>query len=225
MLADRLPEPGRPPAAFLAVTTLTLLKPRFRRRLRPVAAWLASRGVTANQVTVTSLIGSLVVGAALSIFGDHPGIFGLLPAWLLVRMGCATIDGTLAVDFGQKSRVGGILNEVGDILSDGALMLPLAFVPPFAPTWVGIVVALTALCEIVGIAPLVSGRSRRLEGPFGKADRTFALGATGSWICFGSLPANAALLMPAFAILLVVTIINRARFATAEARIRKTRDQ
>jgi CDP-diacylglycerol--glycerol-3-phosphate 3-phosphatidyltransferase len=62
---------------------------------------------------------------------------------------------------------------------------------------------------------------RRLEGPFGKIDRTLALGATGGWICFGSLPAHAALLMPAFALLLLVTIVNRVRFAAAEACIRR----
>jgi CDP-diacylglycerol--glycerol-3-phosphate 3-phosphatidyltransferase len=207
----------RPPAAFIAVTLLNLLKPRLKRRLRPFAAWLAGHGVTANQVTVASLIGSLAVGAALSIFADHPALFGLLPAWLLVRLGCATIDGTLAIDFGQKSRLGGFLNEVGDIFSDGALILPLAFVAPFVPIWVAIVIGLTALCEIVGIAGPLMGRSRRLEGPFGKVDRALVLGTIGGWICFGPLPAQAAWLMPGFSALLVLTIVNRARFAAAEA--------
>jgi CDP-diacylglycerol--glycerol-3-phosphate 3-phosphatidyltransferase len=46
-------------------------------------------------------------------------------------MARATIDGTLAIDFGRKSRLGGILNEVGDVVSDVVLLVPLAFVAPF----------------------------------------------------------------------------------------------
>jgi CDP-diacylglycerol--glycerol-3-phosphate 3-phosphatidyltransferase len=133
-------------------------------------------------------------------------------------MAFATIDGTLAIDFGQKSRLGGILNEVGDIFSDIALFMPLAFVAPFQPAWVLSVIALTMLCESGGIVGPLLGGSRRLDGPFGKADRSLALGAIGAWLaCFGSLPSGANVLMPIFAILLFVTIVNRLRFATAEA--------
>jgi CDP-diacylglycerol--glycerol-3-phosphate 3-phosphatidyltransferase len=209
---------SQPYAAFLAATSLTFLKPRFKHTLRPLVEQLARSGITANQVTVISLLGSLVIGAVLSIFGDQTILFGLLPGWLLARMGLATIDGTLAMDFGQKSRLGGILNEMGDILSDIALFLPLTFVAPLAPAWVVFIIALTVLCEIAGIAGPMLGGSRRLDGPFGEADRSLALGAIGAWLaCFGSLPSNAGLLLPTFAILLLVTIANRLRFAAAEA--------
>src|ERR1700722_15983629 len=84
-----------------------------------------------------------VYGGMLSSFHSHRALFGLLPVWLLVRMACATIDGTLAIDFGQKSLFGGILNEVGDVGSDVVLLLPLAFVGPFTPVSVGAIVVLT----------------------------------------------------------------------------------
>jgi CDP-diacylglycerol--glycerol-3-phosphate 3-phosphatidyltransferase len=134
-------------------------------------------------------------------------------------MGLATIDGTLAIDFGLKSRLGGFLNETGDILSDVALFAPLASVAPFQPDWVALVIALTVLCEVVGIiAGAVQGCSRRLEGPFGKVDRSFALGAIGGWIaCNGLLPGGS-LLLPVFASLLLITILNRLRFGAAEFR-------
>ena len=38
-------------------------------------------GVTANQVALTSLAGSVVVGALLSRFADHPTLFTLTPLW------------------------------------------------------------------------------------------------------------------------------------------------
>jgi CDP-diacylglycerol--glycerol-3-phosphate 3-phosphatidyltransferase len=116
---------------FFPATSLTYLKPRFREALRPVAAYLAKAGITANQVTLTSLAGSVLAGTLLCVHATHPALFGLLPVWLWMRMACATLDGTLAIEFGQKSRIGGILNEVGDVVSDVALLLPFAFVPPF----------------------------------------------------------------------------------------------
>ncbi len=92
-------------AGFLAATSLTFLKPRFKRFLMLFSARLARAGVVANQVTTVSIVGSLIMGGMLSLFHSHSILFGLLPVWLLVRMACATIDVTLAVDFGQKSRV------------------------------------------------------------------------------------------------------------------------
>jgi hypothetical protein len=119
---------AEPRLAFLAATSLTFLKPLLRKALRPVAARLYEAGVTANQVTLTSLVGSVLVGAFLCRFAAHSVLFAILPAWLVARTAFAAIDGTLAIEFGQKSRLGGILNEAGDVVSDIALFLPLAFV-------------------------------------------------------------------------------------------------
>jgi phosphatidylglycerophosphate synthase len=209
----------QPRAPYLAATSLSFLKPRFKRALWPVVGILARSGVTANQVTVSSLLGSFAVGVTLALGGaDQPSLYALLPIWLLVRMALATIDGTLAHDFGQKSRLGGILNELGDVLSDIALYVPLAFVSPFSPLWVSLNFLLAVVTELIGMAGPWIGASRRCEGPFGKSDRALAFGAIGAWLSVcGSLPAVAGLLMPAFAILLLATIANRLRFARAEA--------
>ncbi|MDB5620397.1 CDP-alcohol phosphatidyltransferase family protein [Tardiphaga sp.] len=209
---------SRPGAALLAATLLDPLKPLLKRALYPVVEKLARVGVTANQVTITSLAGSVAVGSWLSVHTDGKAIWGLLPAWTLARMAFATIDGTLAIDFGQKSRLGGILNEVGDVVSDIAMFLPLVWLPPFSGAWIAAVVLLTAVTEIAGIVGHAFGGSRRLEGPFGKVDRALAVGAIGVWLaCLGPLPDSASILLPLFAILLLLTIGNRLRFAAASA--------
>jgi CDP-diacylglycerol--glycerol-3-phosphate 3-phosphatidyltransferase len=123
---------AEPRLAFLAETSLTFLKPLLRKALRPVAARLYEAGVTANQVTLTSLVGSVLLGAFLCRFA-HSAMFAMLPAWLVARTAFAAIDGTLAIEFGQKSRLGGILNEAGDVVSDIALFLPLATLRSRAP--------------------------------------------------------------------------------------------
>ena len=108
------------------------------------------------------------------------------------------------------------MNEVGDIISDIAMFVPLAFLPTFPPVWIALVLSLTMLTEIAGIVGPVLGSSRRIEGPFGKVDRSLAVGAIGVWLaCLGPLPENARFVLPFFAILLLLTIGNRLRFAVA----------
>jgi CDP-diacylglycerol---glycerol-3-phosphate 3-phosphatidyltransferase len=201
---------------LLGATSLTFLKPRFKRFLLPISARLVRAGVVANQVTTVSIVGSLFMGGMLSSFHSNRALFGLLPVWLIVRMACATIDGTLAIDFGQKSLFGGILNEVGDVISDVVLLLPLAFVGPFTPVSVGAIVVLTVASEVAGMLGPMIGGSRRVDGPMGKADRGIALGVLGLCIWHGELPSVVAWLALPFGCLLAITSLNRLYFAWTE---------
>jgi CDP-diacylglycerol--glycerol-3-phosphate 3-phosphatidyltransferase len=209
--------PTRPAATFVATTSLTFLKPGLKKTLWPWVAYFARSGVTANQVTVTSLIGSVVVGGLLCVFAAESGLFAILPAWLAARMACATIDGTLAVEFRQKSRLGGILNEAGDMIAEIALFVPLMFVSPFSATGISLLIALFVASELAGIVPKMAGRERRLEGPLGKVDRSIILSAIALAIAVsGRLPASASILVPVLAVGAMVTTGNRVRFAIHE---------
>ena len=209
-------------AAFLGVSSLTLLKSRLKAMVRPLAAKFADVGVTANQVRLASLIGSIAVGAVLCAGPSNARMFALLPLWLLVRTACAALDGTLAIEFGQKSRFGGILNEVGDIASDVALFLPLAFVAPFSLNSIVLLIMLIVFAEIAGIVGPLLGCERRLEGPLGKADRSIILAIFAIVIAiFGALPESANTLPLLLYGGLILTIWNRLRFAMADGRAPK----
>ena len=104
------------------------LKPAFQRLLRPLCGALARAGVTANQVTVAAALLSLAAGALVAWRPAARWPLLLIPGVLLVRMALNAIDGMLAREHGQKSALGGILNELGDVVSDAALYLPLALV-------------------------------------------------------------------------------------------------
>ena len=188
--------------------TLYDLKPRFQALLRPLVRRLAAAGVTANQVTGAAALGSVAVGALIAWQAGHRAMFLLVPAWMLVRMALNAIDGMLAREFGQMSRLGGYLNELGDVVSDAALYAPFALLPPFGPAGVGLVVVLAILSEYAGVL----GVKRRYDGPLGKSDRALAFGAIGAWAGLGlALPAWFGWLMPLFALLLAVTTVNRVR--------------
>ncbi|MFP6614582.1 MAG: CDP-alcohol phosphatidyltransferase family protein [Pirellulales bacterium] len=193
------------------------LKTRFQALLRPTTNWLAGRGVTANQVTLAAVVLSIATGAGLYVWRDEPWPLLLVPAMLFIRMALNAIDGMLAREHDMKSNLGAILNELGDVVSDAALYLPLAFVNGFEPGLVVPVVLLAVISEMTGVVAIQIGGSRRYEGPMGKSDRAFALGL----LCFligCGLPAgrwlDAALGFVIF--LLLATIWNRARRALSE---------
>jgi len=194
-----------------APLTLYALKPRFQALLRPGVAALARAGITANQVTVATCVVSVALGATLA-YAPRPGLFLLLPAWMLLRMALNAVDGMLAREFGQQSRLGGYLNELTDVIADSALFLPFALVAPFAPGWVVGVVLLAILSEYAGALGPMMGGARRYDGPLGKSDRAFVFGALGLWLGLaGSLPEWIAWLMPVLCLLLAWTIVNRVR--------------
>ncbi len=198
--------------------TLYSLKPRFQALLRPLVAWLAENGVTANQVTVTAMIGSLIVAGLVIAFAAEPMVFLVLPIWLFVRMGLNAVDGMLAREFGQKSALGAYLNEITDVISDAALYLPFAFVAPFDALWVALVIFLAAVSEFAGVLGPAVGASRRYDGPMGKSDRALLFGTLGTAVAvIGSLPGWVAWSMPVAAALLILTIVNRIRAGLSEA--------
>jgi len=180
---------------------------------------MAAMEITANQVTLAAAIGSVIVGVVLAVYIHTTLIFLLVPVWMLVRMALNAIDGMLAREFDQKSKLGTYLNEVCDVVSDAALYIPFALIAPFTFYGVALVVFLATLTEIVGILGLTVGASRRYDGPLGKSDRAFVFGALGLWLgVAGTLPEWMGWLMPVLSVLLSVTIFNRVKRALVEAK-------
>lgn len=200
------------------MATIYDLKPRFQALLRPLCRRMAAGGVTANQVTLAAALLSIAGGGWLVLDPGAVAPLLALPAILFVRMALNAIDGMLAREFDQKSRLGAILNELGDVVSDAALYLPLAL-HPAVPAWpLILVVILGIIVEMAGVVALQAGASRRYDGPFGKSDRAFAFGLLAVLLA-GGLDETAwiggALWMAA--LLSCWTIVNRSRKALAEA--------
>lgn len=198
--------------------SLYLLKPRFQALLRPGLAWLHRVGVTANQVTLAACVVSVVLGVALFALPLPRAAFALLPLWLLLRMALNAVDGMLAREFGQASKLGALLNEVTDVVADAMLYLPFALIAPLQPLWVGAVIVLAGLSEFAGVLAQTIGASRRYDGPLGKSDRALVFGVLGLWVALTpALPMAAQWLMPVLAALIAWTVARRLRRALAEA--------
>lgn len=193
------------------------IKPAFQSLLRPLTRALARAGVSANQVTIAAALLSGGVGACIWMAPTARWPLLVLPGFLFVRMALNAIDGMLAREHHMQSRLGAVLNEVGDVLADAALYLPLGLVPGFSAPLVVVISVLAIISEMTGVVAVQIGASRRYDGPMGKSDRAFVFGLgalllglgvpIGPWLFYGQVLVVA---------LLGMTIYNRARRALAE---------
>ncbi len=192
--------------------TVYQLKPRFQALLRPQVARLAAAGVTANQVTIAAAAGSVATGALVAWLAEYRPLFILIALWMPVRMALNAIDGMLAREFGQKSRLGAYLNELCDVVADAALYFPFATIWPFGAASVVTVIVLAMTSEYAGALGPMIGVERQYQGPMGKSDRATVFGLLALWVAVTrSLPDWLWWLMPVLAVLLVWTIVNRVR--------------
>jgi CDP-diacylglycerol--glycerol-3-phosphate 3-phosphatidyltransferase len=144
----------------------------------------------------------------------------ILPAVLFLRMALNAMDGMLAREHGKKTSLGALLNELGDVIADAGLYLPLAVVPGFDARLVVGVVVLSILTEMTGVVAVQIGASRRYDGPFGKSDRAFIFGLLGLLLGLRVAVERAIpILLWAMICLLVVTIVNRSRRALQEVSV------
>ncbi len=188
------------------------LKTAFQNLLRPLCKSMADKGITANQVTIAAMMLSLVAGLFIAFKPASSLPLILLPLVLLIRMGLNAIDGMLAREHNMQSNLGAILNELGDVVSDIALYLPLAFVPLFHPYLIVAIVIVAILTEMVGVMAIQIGANRRYDGPMGKSDRAFVLGGLALFAGLDWLtsPNIINIVLSIVLVLSVVTVVNRA---------------
>ncbi|ATC65478.1 hypothetical protein CMV30_16850 [Nibricoccus aquaticus] len=193
------------------------IKPAFQNLLRPLTRALFRAGVTANQITVLAAALSIATGSCLAWQPTARWPLLVVPAFLFVRMALNAIDGMLAREHAQKSRLGAVLNEIGDVIADTALYLPFALVPGFDPLQIVLIVILAIVSEMTGVVAIQIGATRRYDGPMGKSDRAFLFGLAALLLGLGVVPGTwQQIAQPAMIALLVITIFNRARRALAQ---------
>jgi CDP-diacylglycerol--glycerol-3-phosphate 3-phosphatidyltransferase len=193
------------------------IKPKFQALLRPLTNRLASLGVTANQVTIFAAILSIVTGALIYFYGEQSWPLLLVPLILLVRMALNAIDGMLAREHSMESNLGAVLNELGDVISDLFLYLPLAVVLGFTGELIILIVVFSIISEMVGVISVQIGASRRYDGPMGKSDRAFVFGAICLLIGLGvSSSPWLDWVLSIVLLLVILTIWNRAMKALKE---------
>lgn len=193
------------------------LKSRFQNILRPLVQALYKKGVTPNQVTVSAIILSFLPLVYYLFFDIAPLFWLSVPMVLFIRMALNAIDGMLAREFNMKSKLGAVLNEMGDIISDVVLYILFVAIAPKLSFVVFFICFLAMLTEVSGVIAVQIGASRRYDGPMGKSDRAFLFGLLALLVATGiNIVPWLAYIYSIVCILLIYTIFNRLNSALKE---------
>lgn len=155
------------------------IKPVFQKLLTPILTGLHKIGVTANQITWSSIFLSLLIGIAFWCADRYRLLFLALPVGLLLRMALNALDGMMARTYYQQSKAGEVLNEIGDIVSDIFIFFPLLIFEGQIVYLIVIFICLSIINEFAGLIGKVVSGERRYDGPMGKSDRAFIMGLYG----------------------------------------------
>lgn len=155
--------------------TLYRIKPRFQAILRPLVDRIAKTGVRPNHLTIAAVGVSITAGLAVGFASATPRLLWFVPVLYLIRMALNAMDGLLARNHNLATRFGGILNELGDVVSDSLAYLPFAILLPDQAMLIISAVAIGLISEVVALAAADTA-GRRNDGPLGKSDRAVAFG-------------------------------------------------
>ncbi|MEQ9265234.1 MAG: CDP-alcohol phosphatidyltransferase family protein [Balneolaceae bacterium] len=149
------------------------IKPAFQKLLKPILNLLYKIGISANQITISSILLSLLIGISFWYAEQEALFFLCVPVGLLFRMALNALDGMMARQYNQQSKLGEVLNEVGDIVSDFFIYLPLIKFFPEQLYYIIVFLSLSILNEFSGVMAKIISGNRRYDGPMGKSDRAF----------------------------------------------------
>lgn len=181
------------------------IKPKFQQLLKPVLTALYKIGITANAITWSAIILSLLTGIILWM---HPygKSFLILPFSLLLRMALNALDGMMARTYNMQSKSGEVLNELGDVISDLFIFIPLLKLFSLNVYVLLLFLFLSVINEYSGILGKAITGVRRYEGPMGKSDRAFVVGLLSLILFFSKfLLAYLDVLFLIFSLLLVIS--------------------
>lgn len=151
------------------------IKPKFQKLLEPVLILLNKYSITANQITISAIFLSLLIGLSFWFSSDFQLLYLIVPFGLLIRMALNALDGMMARAYNQQSKLGEVLNEVGDVISDLFIYFPLLKIFSQDLYLVALFLVLTLLNEFSGLIGKTISRERRYDGPMGKSDRAFVI--------------------------------------------------
>ena len=151
------------------------LKPKFQALLQPLLQRLRKWGVSPNLLTLLGILLSLAMGI-YALYGDRTIALILMPIVLLLRMALNALDGMMARQYNLQSKMGALLNEMGDVISDIVLYYPLYVLFAMDQVWVMCFLLLSVLNEFAGLLGQALGGARRYDGPMGKSDRALVVG-------------------------------------------------
>lgn len=152
------------------------IKPKFQQLLRPILKLLRKIGVTPNSITIFSVLFSFLLSYFFWNAANNNSFYLIVALGLIFRMMLNALDGMMASTYHLQSKLGEVLNEIGDVLSDAAIYFPLILLSDLRIELSILFIILSLVNEFCGILSKVISGKRRYDGPMGKSDRAFLIG-------------------------------------------------
>src|SRR5437660_4644439 len=102
---------------------------RNRKWAQATTAWLASRNVSPNAISVAGMCACIVAGIALGLtsIADYRILWLIAALGAQLRLTANMLDGMVAIASSRPSKTGELYNEVPDRISDAAVFIGAGF--------------------------------------------------------------------------------------------------
>src|SRR5881396_3282317 len=150
---------------------------RNRKWAQDATAWLASRNVSPNAISIAGMCACIVAGIALGVtsVADYRILWIIAALGAQLRLTANMLDGMVALASGRSSKVGELYNEVPDRISDAAVFIGAGF------AWGGnialgyIATILAVFTAYVRAAGKIAGAPNEFCGPMAKQHRMLVI--------------------------------------------------
>jgi phosphatidylglycerophosphate synthase len=150
---------------------------RNRKWAQSSTAWLASRNVSPNAISIAGMCACIIGGIALGLtsIADYRilWIIGALGAQL--RLTANMLDGMVAIASSRTSKTGELYNEVPDRISDAAVFIGAGFAWGGNVTLGYIATILAIFTAYVRAAGKIAGAPNEFCGPMAKQHRMLVI--------------------------------------------------
>jgi phosphatidylglycerophosphate synthase len=150
---------------------------RNRKWAQTATAWLASRNVPPNAISIAGMCACVVAGIALGVtsIADYRVLWLIAAAGAQLRLTANMLDGMVALTSGRASKTGELYNEVPDRISDAAVFIGAGFAWGGNVTLGNVATILAIFTAYVRAAGKIAGAPNEFCGPMAKQHRMFVI--------------------------------------------------
>src|SRR6266568_5766721 len=150
---------------------------RNRKWAQSATAWLASRNVSPNVISIAGMCACIAAGIALSLtsIADYRVLWLIAALGAQLRLTANMLDGMVALASGRASKTGELYNEVPDRVSDAAVFIGSGFAFGGNPMLGYIATILSIFTAYIRAAGKMAGAPNEFCGPMAKQHRMFVI--------------------------------------------------
>jgi phosphatidylglycerophosphate synthase len=150
---------------------------RNRKWAQATTAWLVSRNVSPNAISIAGMCACIIAGIALGVTSitDYRILWLIAALGAQLRLTANMLDGMVAIASSRTSKTGELYNEVPDRISDAAVFIGAGFAWGGNVTLGYIATILAIFTAYVRAAGKIAGAPNEFCGPMAKQHRMLVI--------------------------------------------------